>query len=283
MGAMDVMSATALVTVTGHGELLSITVNPPDATIMVGDNQQYTATGHDSYGNSWDITDIVTWAVTGGGDIAVNTGLFTATTPGGAFTVTATWGLVSGSISGTALVSVVEPTTTTTTTTTTETTTTTTTTETIPTETETIGPPITETSNWWVWTVVGVVACILLLLFLLFFFQYQKVLVFVKEVPAIGVGKVSDTITVQAQYQNGKPYDVKKDEKVYLNTKSATGKFDVKSSGTFDGSLTTVIIPKDKNTTSFFYKDNNGGEYTMTAKKKSWLPWKRGLLKFIVK
>jgi uncharacterized repeat protein (TIGR02543 family) len=279
------ISGTALVTVVEHGELLSITVNPPDATILVGTNQQYTATGHDAYGNSWDITNIVTWSVDGGGDITTDSGLFTATTPGGAFTVTATWGLISGSISGTALVTVVAPTTTTTTTTTTETTTTTTetTTETIPTETQTIGPPVTETNNWWVWTVVGVVACILLLIFLLFFFQWQKVLVFVKEIPTIGVGKVSETITVQVQYRNGKPYNVRKDEKVYLDTKSSSGKFDVKPSGAFAGTLKNVIIPKDENSTSFYYKDSNGGEYTMTANKKSWLPWKRGIMKVIVK
>jgi uncharacterized repeat protein (TIGR02543 family) len=283
---LGLISGTAQVTVIAHGELVSITVNPPSATINVGATQQYTATGHDAYGNSWDITDIVTWTVSGGGDIGPNTGLFDATTVGDAFTVTATWGLITGSVTGTALVNVVTettPTTTPTTTTTETTTTTTTTTETIPTETQTIGPPVTETNNWWLWTLIGIVALILILLFILFFFKWQKVLVFVKEIPATAAGKVSDMITVQVRYQNGDAYDVKKDEKVFLNTKSATGKFDVSAAGAFDGSLKNVVIPKDKNTVSFYYKDSKGGEYTITAKKTNMLPWKRGALKVNIK
>jgi M6 family metalloprotease-like protein len=73
--------------------LTSITVTPATATINVGQSQQYTATGKDQNGAVMAITP--NWTTTGGGTIS-STGLLTATTAGGPFTVSATVVTISG-------------------------------------------------------------------------------------------------------------------------------------------------------------------------------------------
>jgi hypothetical protein len=79
--------------------LTTITVTPATATLTVGQTQQFTAAGKDQNGAAIAMTP--TWTVTGGGTISAS-GLFTATTAGGPFTVRAT----SGTVSGTAAVTV---------------------------------------------------------------------------------------------------------------------------------------------------------------------------------
>lgn len=79
--------------------LSSIVVSPATATVDVGSTVQFTAQGKDANGNN--VTMTPTWSVTGGGTISAS-GLFTATTSGGPFTVRAT----SGSIVGNATVTV---------------------------------------------------------------------------------------------------------------------------------------------------------------------------------
>lgn len=81
--------------------LTSITVTPATATVQNGGNQQYSATGYDQNNNPMNPQPAFTWTVSGGGSIN-SSGLFTATTVGSNFTVTAT----SGSVHGTATVSV---------------------------------------------------------------------------------------------------------------------------------------------------------------------------------
>jgi hypothetical protein len=88
---------SVLVNVIAHGNLVTITINPFSANVPVTQTQQYIATGNDTFGNTWDITTSSNWSVSGGGNIGLNTGLFTAgTVAGGPYTVTATWGAVSG-------------------------------------------------------------------------------------------------------------------------------------------------------------------------------------------
>jgi hypothetical protein len=72
--------------------LTTIEVTPANATVFVGKTQQYVAIGKDQYGSEMPISP--TWAVDGGGTIT-QTGLFTATTKGGPFTVSA-WVAFSG-------------------------------------------------------------------------------------------------------------------------------------------------------------------------------------------
>ncbi len=79
--------------------LTTIGLTPATSTLATGATQQFTAQGKDQFGNNFAGT--YTWTTTGGGSIN-SSGLFTATTAGGPFTVKAT----SGSISGTATVTV---------------------------------------------------------------------------------------------------------------------------------------------------------------------------------
>jgi hypothetical protein len=91
---------TATVNVT-PGPLVRIVVTPDPATLAIGAQQQFTATGFDALGNVVPITPV--WSTTNPpGAINATTGLFTAGNTAGTFanSVTAT----SGTISGTATV-----------------------------------------------------------------------------------------------------------------------------------------------------------------------------------
>jgi len=99
------IAASATVTVVA-GPLATITVTPNPVTLPINTTQQYTAVGRDATGNVVAITPV--WSVTaGGGTINAATGLFTAGGATGTFnnTVRAT----SGSIFGTATVTVTSP------------------------------------------------------------------------------------------------------------------------------------------------------------------------------
>ena len=82
--------------------LATISVSPSSASVPTGGTKQFSATGLDQFGNPMIPQPAFTWTVTGGGAIN-STGLFTADgTAGGPFTVKA----ASGSVSGTASVTV---------------------------------------------------------------------------------------------------------------------------------------------------------------------------------
>jgi hypothetical protein len=99
------LTATSTVTITVNQTLTSIVLAPVTATVAPSATQQFTATARDQFGTSLTAQPSLTWAVSGGGTIS-STGLFTAgTSAGGPFSVSAT----SGSVSGTASVSVVVP------------------------------------------------------------------------------------------------------------------------------------------------------------------------------
>ncbi|UCH82336.1 MAG: hypothetical protein JSW20_06795 [Nitrospiraceae bacterium] len=76
--------------------LTNIVVMPEQSRLSVGDVQKFTATGYDQYGNVTGINP--EWSTSGGGTIDSD-GLYTATTVGGPFTVTAADGSISGSAS----------------------------------------------------------------------------------------------------------------------------------------------------------------------------------------
>jgi hypothetical protein len=80
-----------------------LSVAPTSAAVTVGNTQSFTATGRDQYGAV--IAAPVNWTVTGGGSIDASSGVFTATTTGGPFTVTAT-STTDATISGTAAITV---------------------------------------------------------------------------------------------------------------------------------------------------------------------------------
>ncbi len=93
-------TATVIVTV---GPLATIVVTPNPVTLAVGATQQYVAVGKDAAGNVVPVTP--TWAAVAGGGSISSTGLFTAGTAVGTFanTIQAS----SGTITGTATVSVI--------------------------------------------------------------------------------------------------------------------------------------------------------------------------------
>ncbi|WP_224244180.1 beta strand repeat-containing protein [Hyalangium gracile] len=95
------ISGFATVTVQ-PGALASITVTPNTATLPISGEQQFTATGRDSAGNT--VSAAITWSVVNGGGAIDASGLFTAgTTPG---TFTNTIKASSGGVSGLASVTV---------------------------------------------------------------------------------------------------------------------------------------------------------------------------------
>jgi hypothetical protein len=96
------IAGLASVTVT-NGPLATITVSPSASSMAINNTQQFTAVGRDASGNVVAISP--TWSiVAGGGTISATTGLFTAGTTTGTFsgTVRAT----SGSLFGSATVTV---------------------------------------------------------------------------------------------------------------------------------------------------------------------------------
>jgi hypothetical protein len=98
------VNGTASVTVTAPPVLTTITVSPASPSVQVGATQQFSAVGKDQFGINLSPQPAFTWSVSGGGTIS-GSGLFTSTTVGGPFTVTAS----SGSVSGTASVTVTAP------------------------------------------------------------------------------------------------------------------------------------------------------------------------------
>jgi hypothetical protein len=81
------LSVTGTVSVTVNQTVTKLSITPPSVTLTTGQTQQFTATANDQFGNA--LTASPTWTTNGGGIITSN-GLFTATTPGGPDTLTAT-------------------------------------------------------------------------------------------------------------------------------------------------------------------------------------------------
>ena len=97
-----IVSGFATVTV-ASGPAVAITVSPSPASLGVNGTQQFTATAVDASGNPASITP--TWSVvSGGGAINASTGMFTAGTTTGTFTNTVR--ATSGSLAGSATVTV---------------------------------------------------------------------------------------------------------------------------------------------------------------------------------
>lgn len=95
------LSGTATVTVIA-GSLATLTVSPSPTSLVISATQQYTAVGKDVGGNVVAVTP--TWSVVASGGSISAAGLFTAGTLAGTFTNTVK--ATSGSISGTATVTV---------------------------------------------------------------------------------------------------------------------------------------------------------------------------------
>jgi hypothetical protein len=98
--------ATSSVMVTVNQTLSSIVVSPSSATLAAGGQEQFTAVGDDQFGNPMSTEPALSWSVKAGvGSIGSSSGLYTAPNAGGTATVEAS----SGSVAGTAGVTVLPP------------------------------------------------------------------------------------------------------------------------------------------------------------------------------
>jgi hypothetical protein len=95
------LTAVSQVSYTVNAVLTSVTVSPASATVPVNTTRQFTATGKDQFGVSLASQPTFSWSIdTGGvGTIAATTGLYTAPASNGKATVRATSGTVSGTAS----------------------------------------------------------------------------------------------------------------------------------------------------------------------------------------
>ena len=99
------LTATSTVSVVVNQTLTSIVISPASATIAPSTTQQFAATARDQFMTTLTTQPAFTWSLSGGGTIS-SSGLYTTgTTAGGPFNVSAQ----SGSVTGTASVSVVAP------------------------------------------------------------------------------------------------------------------------------------------------------------------------------
>jgi hypothetical protein len=98
------LTVTSNVNVTVNATLSTIVVSPPTANLNTGATQQFSAVARDQFGTNLATQPSFAWSANGGGTISAS-GLFTATTAGGPFTVSA----ASGGKSGTASVTVSAP------------------------------------------------------------------------------------------------------------------------------------------------------------------------------
>src|SRR5207244_3295996 len=91
------LTITSSVNVTVNQTLTSITVTPANASVPAGGTQQYSATGNDQFGNPLASQPAWTWSVTGAGNSISPSGLLTAGSTTGSFTVAAKNASITGS------------------------------------------------------------------------------------------------------------------------------------------------------------------------------------------
>jgi hypothetical protein len=78
-------------------------------------------------------------------------------------------------------------------------------------------------------------------------------------------GVASNMFTVRALDAFNNPVSVNTTTIVSLTSSSDTGRFDINSSGQFDGTVTAISIPTGGNSINFYYKDTAAGTLTLTA------------------
>lgn len=100
-----VLSTTSDVSVAVNQTLTSIAVSPSTATVNVGATQQFSAVARDQFNVALAIQPSIVWSVFAGSGTISATGLYTAPSAAGTATIRAT----SGSVFGSATVSIVAP------------------------------------------------------------------------------------------------------------------------------------------------------------------------------
>lgn len=79
-----------------HSTVTSVTISPLDDTVTAGNTKTYTATAHDIYGNTWDVTTDSTFGIDAAANGSWAANVYTSETAGD-FTVTATYGALNDS------------------------------------------------------------------------------------------------------------------------------------------------------------------------------------------
>jgi hypothetical protein len=74
-----------------HGDTVSLIIEAPPSIIIAGNRQNFTATGYDSMGRSWDVSLEVNWSISGGAGGSWTDNTYTSASTGN-WTVTATLG-----------------------------------------------------------------------------------------------------------------------------------------------------------------------------------------------
>ncbi len=92
----------------------------------------------------------------------------------------------------------------------------------------------------------------------------------------LDAGFISNILTVQIHDSKSRPVKLKVDTVISLISSSATGRFDTNQSGLFNGSITSVTVPKGTSSASFYYKDNTAGTATITAAELPSQNWNKG-------
>jgi len=134
-------------------------------------------------------------------------------------------------------------------------------------------PPVTPTNWWFIGGIVGGLIAVGLLIFFLAR-KRQLYIIFVSSPQTINTGIVSDIITIQVQDGRGNPFKVTSDTIINLSSDSPTGRFDINPSGAFDGSITSVTIPKGASSVGFYYRDATAGTPTITVSESPHQGWK---------
>jgi hypothetical protein len=94
-----------------------------------------------------------------------------------------------------------------------------------------------------------------------------KSLVILDPAQTLTVGTTSLPMTVEIRDELNKPFVVGSDTVVNLYSTSGKGRFGISSNMTFNGTLTSVVIPSGQSSVEFFYKDGNTGSPIITASR----------------
>ena len=92
------LSDTAFINVLGNPVLSRIDIKPDTLAVPVGASQQFTAKGFDQYNSQVPLTDTVFWSVSGANNTISSTGLMTAGSTPGTYTITASAGGITGTL-----------------------------------------------------------------------------------------------------------------------------------------------------------------------------------------
>jgi large repetitive protein len=98
----------------------------------------------------------------------------------------------------------------------------------------------------------------------------------------LDAGLASKVITIQIQDAKGKISNLKTDTVINLISTSLTGRFDTSPTGSFNGNITSVNIPKGSASASFYYKDIVEGSPTVTATESPSQGWNQGIQSYKV-